>query len=245
MRFIAITVLVGFALFGCGKSEITSSSTTQNTVVATQPTASIGNTQTIVGEVSFGTQMGGITLENGKYYDMMSDSEMANKIQSNCSNGDICEVVGVIEKDQLISVSSVKLVKNEVVQPSADNSVNESSTKQMQPGVNYMYFRDGSCTENCLSQAEAETVCKSTKSLSRGTISSLAILESGKNKVLLEGGKVEDFSVTWNNGRCGAYLVMSGMYEGNSARASFSGSASRFTLTDDKNILVTYIDTFK
>jgi len=258
----ALFCVVTAALVGCSKSETASSTVAETPTATTPPTTATGNTQTIVGEVSFGTQMGGITLENGKYYDMMTDSEMANKIQSNCSNGDICEVVGVIEKDQLISVSYAKLVKREVAQ----NSPSEQSAPQPQQastnntlteersggpdkwviGYTYMYTSDGSCknkdTDVCINFDQYQQACKAAKGVTKGSTGLFKLTASAEEKALLEGGSLIDDSIFFGKTHCHAKLKYAGVYNGTSTRVEISGKANAFIKTKDGELLVSFVD---
>lgn len=118
MRLVIITILTGFALMGCGKNEPISTAVSQSPTTTTPSTTLTANTKTVVGEVWFGAGAFGVGNDNNTNIVLPPNSPMVKQILANCSEGDICEVVGIIDNKELVSVTSTKLVKKEGAQPS-------------------------------------------------------------------------------------------------------------------------------
>lgn len=125
----------------------------------------------------------------------------------------------------------------------SDNGVGHSLvTPTFSEGQEYSYFSDGSCTENCLTKDAAMQACNNVKGYTTSLKKVLAVVASNKNKALLEGGDVINFSTAWTGSKCYASLAIKGIYEGSSASTEISGSASTFVYINGE-ILVKYIDT--
>ncbi len=138
---------------------------------------------------------------------------------------------------------------------SCDNRSNERHSQQMtnpqtaaapdpafQKGVAYTFNTAYQCTpgENkvCVTPSEYKILCRQAKGL---TVMGAKLLTSYDHvgRALLEGGSVDDISVEWNdNARsCRAFLTISGIYQGNSTRRSYSGEVYEF-IVNDQNIVL-------
>lgn len=107
----------------------------------------------------------------------------------------------------------------------------------------FNYYRDSSCKENCLSEPEAEIICKQSKGFTNRAFQVLGVLADSKSKALLTGGTLRESAVIWNDEKCIARLSFVGLYQGTSSEATFIGLAKTFVKVDGK-ILVHYIDLY-
>jgi hypothetical protein len=116
-----------------------------------------------------------------------------------------------------------------------------------QQGVTYRFSNTYQCTagENkvCVTPAEYEILCRQAKGLS---VMGARLLTSFDHvgRELLAGGSVDRIGVEWsdNSKICQAFLTVSGIYQGNSTRRSYSGAVLEFIVNKQNEILGSYTD---
>jgi hypothetical protein len=145
-----------------------------------------------------------------------------------------------VERENSVGKAEQQQLRNEA--DAGNRAYYSSSTQNFLEGHEYNYFSDGSCTKDCLTKAEAMQACNQVKGYANRLLKSLAITSTSKDKALLEGGDVTNFSATWTGTNCYASLTIKGIYEGSSARTNIGGSVGTFVYSSGE-ILVYYIDT--
>lgn len=115
----------------------------------------------------------------------------------------------------------------------------------MKVGEVYSYYKDNSCSQNCLNKSQAMEACKAIKGITKGFRSSLAPqgLSSAKRMALVEGGEIDDYEFSWKYNQCHAEVIVSGIYKGSSARIRIEGGVIRFVRTSQNEILAHMADT--
>ena len=111
-----------------------------------------------------------------------------------------------------------------------------------QQGVTYTFNSTYQCTpgENkvCVTPAEYEALCRQASGL---TVMGAKLLTSFDHvgRALLDGGSIDNISVEWKDdaNECRAFLTVSGLYQGNSTRRSYSGEVYEFIVNDQKSVL--------
>lgn len=119
--------------------------------------------------------------------------------------------------------------------------------KEMQAGVRYTYYSDGSCRPSsnqvCLTRELYKKICDSALGVTNGAISARGATGSQEEQTLLQGGKIENIKVLWSKGligedRCFAVVTASGIVNGNSKRVDASGTVVSFIKNPKGEVLV-------
>lgn len=111
-----------------------------------------------------------------------------------------------------------------------------------QQGVAYTFNNTYQCTpgENkvCVTPAEYESLCRQASGLTVMGAKGLTTFDH-VGRALLDGGSVDNISVEWKDSlkECRAFLTVSGIYQGNSTRKSYSAEVYEFIVNDQNNIL--------
>lgn len=135
-------------------------------------------------------------------------------------------------------------------QDSSDTSNKRSSavsslpTMALEKGINYSYYKDGSCVPSdakvCINFDEYKELCGRSTGITKNAASTLVIFDAAARN-LLDGGQVDSSKVSWNSNNqypCRATVVVSGIYMGNSTRREMEGGATTFTLSRSDEVLV-------
>ena len=142
--------------------------------------------------------------------------------------------------------------------PSQETVVNKSGAPQKsaeskwQKGHTYTNFSDGSCRDKdetiCLTDQQYREACSAAEGVTSRAVRLLAVNAGGDEKVLLNGGDVDDTKVFWGKNYkgegCGASVTVSGIANGNSSRKVITGRATSFVVSDKGKLLVSYIDQY-
>jgi hypothetical protein len=119
------------------------------------------------------------------------------------------------------------------------------SLANLKKGEAYNYFSDGSCKDqNCLTKEQAMDACKAISGMTKGIRASMAPygLTSAKREALAEGGSIDSYKFTWRDNMCFGEIILSGIYQGNSARSDVMGNTNGFVLTEGNEVLAHQID---
>lgn len=124
-------------------------------------------------------------------------------------------------------------------EPSADISI-------LKRGLEYNFYADGSCKENCLTKNQAEKMCGNVYGYSQYMFDLLTNggLLSERDRTVLQN-TTPSFSASWNGRTCRGRISSNGMYKGSSARVEIEGSISSFYIKDNGQVLASYLDTLR
>lgn len=104
--------------------------------------------------------------------------------------------------------------------------------KELENTVPYLYASDGSCTNRCMTKEQAEIACNVLTGYSTRLVPVLAANVYGKEKALLEGGKIDSFKTGWSGKICRATIQVTGIFEGSSAGVALTGEVVSFVALD-------------
>jgi len=130
--------------------------------------------------------------------------------------------------------------------PAPQSTAASENAKLIQPtfrqGIAYTFNSTYQCTpaENkvCATPAEYETLCRQASGLTVMGAKGLTTFDH-VGRALLDGGSVDNISVEWKDGlkECRAFLTVSGIYQGNSTRKSYSAEVYEFIVNDQNKVL--------
>jgi hypothetical protein len=146
-----------------------------------------------------------------------------------------------VERENTVGKAEQQQLRNEA--DAGNKAYYSTSTKNFSEGQEYNYFGDSACSKDCLTKAEAMQACNQVKGYTNGMLKILAVLASNKDKALLEGGTVTNFSATWTGTNCYANITIKGIYEGNSASTSMSAPVATFVYSGGE-VLVQQMQNF-
>lgn len=138
------------------------------------------------------------------------------------------------------------LSEKQSTKPVPQSTAASQNAKTMQPafrqGIAYTFNSTYQCTpgENkvCVTPDEYESLCRQASGLTVMGAKGLTTFDH-VGRALLDGGSVDNISVEWKDGvkSCRAFLTVSGIYQGNSTRKSYSAEVYEFIVNDQNTIL--------
>ena len=112
-------------------------------------------------------------------------------------------------------------------------------------GKLYKFYRDGSCKSEgdsvCISKSEAEQLCSQIKGYTSQMLTYVYQMSGRKSETLFTAGKVGPLRAKWNGSECDASISASGMFEGSSAKVTYSGYIATFVVDKDGDVLAHWL----
>jgi hypothetical protein len=118
-------------------------------------------------------------------------------------------------------------------------------------GKEYSFYNDGSCRDQeskvCVTESDFRSACRLAKGITTSAHNALSVFGSNKRKALASGGTLDSVSFSWSDStrECRVSIVLSGIFEGTSARETVQGWVGTFVVSQSsKNIVALNIATF-
>ena len=171
--------------------------------------------------------------------------------EQNCSSyhGAQCTFDGTYSNATTTNATEVKpKLTEEVASASTTNSSESDVLTNLQEGIEYIYYSDGSCTPQkgyeCVSFKNYQQLCSVATGATELAVKVKAENSSFNQKTLLKGGDINKIEVNWSKSNGGDFycyvdIYVSGMVNGNSMKENVTGVASHFKKMTNGKILVT------
>jgi hypothetical protein len=115
----------------------------------------------------------------------------------------------------------------------------------LDPKITYKYYSDGSCRtssdERCMNVNQYKQMCGWAQGLTRNVRPMAAVMFSGNySEFLRSGGSMVETSYRWSDAaqQCRVSFAITGIFNGTNHRKEFSGYASNFIVTGNKEVLI-------